>query len=111
MSDIDDRVAAEAMRMIAADEAVVREVVECLRETYQTLINERAEKGDSTRFVDFLMGVHNFHKLVVLDVAEREEAYTDPRMRVPFLRVWSRTFSESIEREVEKVRAVAKADA
>lgn len=111
MRDADDRVAAAAMRMLAADEGVVREVIERLRETYEALINERGESGKSTRFVDFLMGVHNFHKFVVLDVAEREEAYTDPRLRVPFLRVWSRTFSEAIEREVAKVRAVAEAEA
>ena len=90
-------------RRMAADEPVVRELVERFRAFYETLINERADSKESTRFLDFLMAVHNFHVLAILDVMEREEDLRHPADKIGYLNIWGRTFEGRIKREITKV--------
>lgn len=92
---------AELNDIVAADEDAVREILEELRAAYECIINARAEAGQSTRFLDFLMAVHNMHKLAVLDAMEREPL--NRRGKIAFLRMWERTFRQAMEREIAKL--------
>ncbi len=58
-------------RMGTADRQTVMEGVEVLREAFEKFISERQEQGGNLGHLDGFMIAHNFHKLVIFDLAEK----------------------------------------
>jgi hypothetical protein len=87
---------AELNRYVAADEDVVRDVVRRLTTCYEQAIDDLIDAGQEARYRDLLMAAHNFHKSVILDVAQREQL-SGGEFRA-YVRMWRRTFDEAMAR-------------
>lgn len=60
-------------RMGTADRKTVIEGVEVLRATFEKFISEKQEQGHNFGHLDGFMIAHNFHKLIIFDLAEKLE--------------------------------------
>ncbi len=79
----------------AADAAKVLALMEALVACFEEYISER-----KTTYVDAFMGLHNFHKAILLDLLNREELpRADQRL---YLRMARDTWAEAIEAEIRK---------
>jgi hypothetical protein len=58
------------MKIASADRQRVFDLTEDLRKFYEKILNEYHE---DVPYLDSFMVVHNFHKLIVLDIAQKEK--------------------------------------
>jgi DNA-binding SARP family transcriptional activator len=100
---------------LRADREKVVHFVEHLRKAFEDYVNAQAEKGKEheIRFPEALMAVHNFHKLIVLDVEERSgiKDGADARAIQAYRRMWVTTFEIALlGTDEEKAAIKAKND-
>jgi len=91
-----------------ADREKIVLLVNKLRRCFEEHINAEAEKGkgEEIGYIDALLAVHNFHKLIVLDVEER--AGIKERAREVYRKSWAYTFAISLlgtEEQKEAMKA------
>jgi len=85
--------------------------VEALRQAFEDYVNAEAEKGEAyqVRWSDALMAVHNFHKLIILDIEKRSGMGTQPKeAQHIFRKMWVDTFRMALigtDEEKEMIRA------
>lgn len=60
-------------KMGTADRQVVIEGVEVLRQTFEKFLIDKQKQGHDVNSIDGFMIAHNFHKLVIYDLAEKLE--------------------------------------
>lgn len=60
-------------KMGTADRQVVIEGVEVLREAFEKFLNDKQRQGHGVTSVNGFMIAHNFHKLIIFDLAEKME--------------------------------------
>lgn len=56
-----------------ANRQLVIEGVEAVRETFEKFISEKQDQGHDIGYLDGFMIAHNFHKLIIFDLAEKLE--------------------------------------
>jgi hypothetical protein len=95
-------------RYIAGDAGVIFELAMSLVDEYNQLIRARAKKGEEVRFLDGLMAVHNFHRRIVEDLAERHESIEEGAI---LFRVARDTFSEAMAESEREFRLSRETDA
>ena len=77
----------------SANPVVVFDLTDHLRKAFEDFCNTYHEE---VPYLDAFMGVHNFHKLIVLDIANRQE-FTDTERR-RFFKMAIDTLAEGLTR-------------
>jgi hypothetical protein len=82
-----------------ANKEVVDAMLEELRQVTEVYINYKADKGEEMKFIDVFMVAHNFHKMMVQDLAHRTD--TGPKKNLYFTArdTFAKAMDELIERE------------
>jgi hypothetical protein len=102
----------ETVEELRADREKVVLFVEHLRRAFEDYVNTAAENGKDHEigYTDALMAVHNFHKLIVLDIEERTGLRQQGNEAMKFFRqMWVDTFRIALTgRDEEKAAIRAK---
>lgn len=83
---------------LKADEVVVFDLMDHLRRSFEEFCNTYHA---DIPFVDAFMGVHNFHKMIIKDIAFRKNM--PDRARKLFFQMASDTFEKAMDAEMQKI--------
>lgn len=81
------------MKITSADSHRVFYLTDDLRKAFEKILSEYHE---DVPYIDAFMAVHNFHKLVILDIAEKEK-FTDTKLAM-FKKMAVDTFAIELQR-------------
>lgn len=83
----------ETAEVLRGDREKVVFFVEHLRKAFEDYVNARAEEGNEIGYQDALLAVHNFHKLIIMDVEERSGIRAQGQPAIDQYRgMWVNTF-------------------
>lgn len=85
-----------------ANKTQVFDLMDELRRTFEKHVNEKAAEGQEVGYMDAFMGAHNFHKLIVQDIADR--AGFTGEARKMFFQMAADTFQQAVNVLKDKVR-------
>lgn len=94
----------EPLPLAKADRVAVFDVVDHLRLSFEDLCNA---SDPELKYMDAFMGVHNFHKLIIQDIAKRSDELSNPRGRAMFYQMAADTFAKAMNELILKERANA----
>jgi hypothetical protein len=87
------KMADDSFKMMTADRAVVEELHNRLIAAFEGFAREMADRsGRGLRYMDALMGCHNFYKAVILDLERRCDGQ-------PIGRIALETLADALDRE------------
>lgn len=89
-----------------ADEPTVKEGLERLRVCFEVWINERADADQRVNFIDGMMVAHNFYKLVLSDLMDRQDV--DEGGRAAFAAVMLKRLGQTLLSPEESAAAERK---
>lgn len=87
----------ERNEFMAADKSVVFDLMDHLRKSFEDFCNTYHKE---IPYLDAFMGVHNFHKMIVMDIAARSNL-KGPAKAI-FLKLNRDTFDKAIDEAIEK---------
>lgn len=92
---------------LTADESAVREILEDLRVAYENVLNAYPDKhdGQTVRYIDAMMAVHNLHRVVISHVLE--ESGMPVVESLGFMRILRDTFTNAMDRDMAQLREKA----
>ncbi len=86
----------------ATNTTQIFELMDDLRRAFETYVNEQAAEKKEVGYIDAFMGVHNFHKLIIMDIADRGALQGEAKKL--FYQMAADTFQKAINDLKEKVK-------
>lgn len=95
----------ELIKQLGIDRVEVVNFVDHLKQAFEKYVNKRAEQGKEVTYSEALMAVHNFHKLIILDIEERHPMQNEGLKR-EYRQLWVDTLSISLLGTEEQKQAI-----